>query len=115
MGSAPSHDADVTARNAVYLCVGTSDFRQYRLRLTGWRDVVALGNHVKKVCPQPLQIDNLAPDLEFAFHQSVVAVEIHDELSIGAAHHGKISVTQVFIECHASTTRGSSRLSQSLQ
>ena len=47
---------------------------------------------VKKVGSQPLQIDSLAPDLEFAFHQSIVAVEVHDELSIGAARHGKISV-----------------------
>src|ERR1700757_4874408 len=60
VGSAPCHDADVTARNAVYLCVGTSDFRQNRLRLAGRRNVIALCNYVKQVCPEPLQIDNLA-------------------------------------------------------
>src|SRR6185437_14405671 len=89
VGSAPSHDADVTAGNAKYLCVCTSYFRQDRLRLAGWRNVIAFGNHVQKACPQPFQIDNLDADLEFAFHQSIVAVEIHDELPIGAARHGK--------------------------
>src|ERR1700739_3907175 len=75
VGSAPGHDADVTARNTVYLCVGTAHFGQQRLRLAGWCDVVALGNHVKQVCPQPLQIDDLAPDLQFPIHQPIVAVE----------------------------------------
>ena len=51
--------------------------------------MIALCNYVKKVCPEPLQIDNLAPDLQFPLHQSIVAVQIHDELSIGAARHGK--------------------------
>ena len=51
--------------------------------------MVAFCNHVKKVRAQPLQINNLAPDLKLALHQSIVAVEIHDELSIGAARHGK--------------------------
>ena len=40
--------------------------------------MVAFRNHVNKVRPQPLQINNLAPDLKLALHQSIVAVEIHD-------------------------------------
>src|SRR5579864_1554106 len=59
-GSAPSHDADVTARNAEYLCVGTAQPRQDGFRLAGWCDVVTLGNHVKQICAQPLQIGNLS-------------------------------------------------------
>src|ERR1022692_4249681 len=89
VGSAPSHNADVTARNAVYLCVGTAQLGQDRLRLAGWCEVVALGNYVKQICPQPLQIDDLSSDLQFPFHESIVAVKIYDELSIGAARHGK--------------------------
>ena len=81
MRAAARHDADVASGDAVEFLVAAPYLGKYCLRLAGRSDVIAIGDDRQQIGSQPAQVHPLAANHQFALHQAIVAVQVHDELA----------------------------------
>ena len=88
LGAAPCHNADMTAADTIEFFVLAAKLFHYRFGLTGRRDVIGFGDYIQNAGRDFLQINGLASEYKRAVLQTILLVELVDQLPVGAARHG---------------------------